>query len=181
MSTVNKRNIKYIVVHCTATPQNTTIASMKQYWKDVKKWGDTPGYHFVIKPNGVIEQLLSINANSFGVYAHNAETINIAYIGGIDKNGQPKDNRTEKQKEALFYKILELLENFPQGEVLGHRDFPNVKKACPSFDVKTWLRNFVPEVITRYELTDKDAEDESINGDEENNSSAFDFKNSDLS
>jgi N-acetylmuramoyl-L-alanine amidase len=181
----NSRNIKYIVVHCTATPQNTTIASMKKYWKEVKKWGDTPGYHFIIKPNGVIEQLLPITKNSYGVYAHNDETISIAYIGGIDKKGQPLDNRTEAQNESLFYKIVELLEKFDQAEVLGHRDFKGVKKACPSFDVKSWLRNFVPEVITHHGLTNNDTIDlddlsDAFDDNGGTSFSASDFNNSDL-
>ncbi len=37
----NPRNIKYIVVHCTATPTNTTLESIKRYWKEQRGWGDT--------------------------------------------------------------------------------------------------------------------------------------------
>jgi hypothetical protein len=28
--------------------------------------------------------------------------------------------------------------DYPQAEVLGHRDIPGVKKDCPSFNVKEW-------------------------------------------
>ena len=28
----------------------------------------------------------------------------------------------------------------PEAEVLGHRDFPDVKKDCPCFDVKEWYK-----------------------------------------
>lgn len=140
------RNIKYIVIHCTATPPETTIESMKKYWKEVRGWGDTPGYHYVIKRNGDIVQLLSETKNSNGVYAHNSSCINISYIGGIDKDGRPVDNRTNAQKHAMFDKIVELTEKYPGAEPLGHRDFPGVKKACPSFDVKKWLSEYVPDL-----------------------------------
>jgi hypothetical protein len=40
------RNIKYIAVHCTATPQTTSIDSIKNYWKTNLGW-KMPGYHFI--------------------------------------------------------------------------------------------------------------------------------------
>jgi N-acetylmuramoyl-L-alanine amidase len=142
----NKRNIKYIVIHCTATPSNTTIESIKRYWKDVRKWGDTSGYHYIIAADGEVTQLVADNKNSNGVYAHNSECINIAYIGGIDKTGNPKDTRTKSQQHAMFDLIVKLTETYKGANVLGHRDFPNVAKACPCFDVKSWLANYTPDI-----------------------------------
>lgn len=141
-----KRNIRFIVIHCTATPQNTTIESIKRHWKEQRGWGDTPGYHYIIKSNGDVLQLLDESKNSYGVYAHNSECISVAYVGGIDKNGKPLDNRTRAQEAAMFDKIVELTERYPKASVLGHRDFAGVKKACPSFDVKTWLKNYTPDL-----------------------------------
>jgi N-acetylmuramoyl-L-alanine amidase len=142
----NPRNIKYIVVHCTATPTTATIESMKHFWKDVRKWGDTPGYHYIIERDGNIVQLLDESKNSNGVYMHNSSCINMSYIGGIDKEGKPIDNRSEAQKHAMFDKIVELTERYPSAEVLGHRDFPDAHKACPCFDVKEWLKNYEPNL-----------------------------------
>lgn len=144
--TAVKRIIKYIVVHCTATPPNITVESIKRYWKEVRKWGDTPGYHYIILRDGTIVQLLDENKNSYGVYAHNSVCISISYIGGIDKNGKPIDNRTAAQKHSMFNKIVELTEKYKGAEVKGHRDFEGVNKACPSFDVKTWLANYTPDL-----------------------------------
>lgn len=143
---MNKRNIKYIVIHCTATPSNTTIDSIKKYWKEKRGWGDTVGYHYIIKADGDIIQLLDESKNSNGVYAHNSESINVAYIGGIDKAGKPKDTRTRSQENTMFDLIVALTEKYPSAKVMGHRDFPNVAKACPSFDVKTWLANYTPDL-----------------------------------
>lgn len=141
-----ERTIKYIVIHCTATSPNTTIENIKRYWKEVKGWGETVGYHYLIKTDGEIIKLLDENKNSNGVYAHNSECINICYIGGVDKEGKPKDNRTPRQQAAMFSKIIELTHKYPNAKVLGHRDFPNVHKACPSFDVKTWLKLYQPHI-----------------------------------
>lgn len=142
---MNLRNIKYIVLHCTATPTTTTLESIKRYWKEQRGWGDTPGYHYFIKRDGTIVQLLDEKKNSYGVYKHNSECISIAYVGGIDKDGKPVDNRSDAQKHAMFDIIVRLTEKYPKAEVLGHRDFPGVKKACPCFDVKEWLKNYEPD------------------------------------
>jgi len=138
------RNVKYIVVHCTATQPEATIESIQRYWREVKGWKDVPGYHYLIKPDGEIVKLLDENKNSYGVYAHNSECISISYIGGIDRAGKAKDTRTKLQRRAMFNKIMELLERYPKAKAVGHRDFPGVAKACPSFDVKTWLANYNP-------------------------------------
>ena len=135
------RNIKFIVIHCTATPQNTTIESMQRFWKEVRGWADTPGYHYIIKPDGEIIQLLDEDKNSNGVYMHNSVCMNIAYIGGVDKDNKPVDNRTDAQKKAMLHLIEKLTDKYKGAETLGHRDFANVHKACPCFDVRAWLKN----------------------------------------
>ena len=140
------RNIKFIVIHCTATQPNAKLENIQKYWRDVKGWKDIPGYHYVIKADGDIVRLLDENKNSYGVYMHNSECINLSYIGGIDSQGKPKDTRTRAQEIAMFDKIVELTERYPQAKVVGHRDFPGVNKACPSFDVKTWLANYTPDL-----------------------------------
>lgn len=150
-----QRTIKHIVIHCTATPQTTTIASIKDYWKRMKGWGEVPGYHYIIRPCGEIVSLWPEEKASNGVYGHNATSLNVAYIGGVDAKGRPLDNRTLKQKEALFNLIVRLCERYPQAIVVGHRDFKGVMKDCPSFDVTTWLRSFVPNVIVKTLSADK--------------------------
>lgn len=129
------RNIKYIAVHCTATSQTTTIASIQNYWKKELGW-KMPGYHFIIKPDGTVVELLTIDQVSNGVKGFNHQTINISYIGGIDAKNSSLDNRTLQQKASLLKLLKELKNKFPTAIIQGHRDFPNVKKACPSFDAK---------------------------------------------
>jgi N-acetylmuramoyl-L-alanine amidase len=140
------RNIKYIVVHCTATQPEATIEALENYWKTVKGWSDTPGYHYLIQRDGEIKNLLDEDKVSYGVYGHNPYCVHLSYIGGIDKDGNPSDNRTFRQKEAMFDLIVKLSVKYPKAEILGHRDFPNVAKACPSFDVKSWIAGYNPDL-----------------------------------
>lgn len=129
------RTITHLVVHCTATPQTTTVQSIQRYWKDNLKW-KSPGYHFLIEANGTVHNLQPINLPSNGVAGHNANSIHISYIGGV--NGQRAvDNRTEAQKREILRLLTDLKKQFPNAKIQGHRDFPRVAKACPSFDAKT--------------------------------------------
>ena len=129
------RQVDYIAIHCTATGKRTKIESIQKYWRDVLGWRN-PGYHFIIEHDGNIEQLLDVEKVSNGVKGYNSKAINFAYIGGIDGNGIPKDTRTEAQKDAIMMLVDSLRHVYPNAKIMGHREFPNVTKACPSFDVQ---------------------------------------------
>ncbi|MCP1300623.1 N-acetylmuramoyl-L-alanine amidase [Chryseobacterium sp. S0630] len=130
------RTINYIVIHCTATQPDVKIESIKRYWRENLKWKN-PGYHYMIKADGKTVNTLPIDQVSNGVAGWNSQIINISYIGGIDKSGNPEDTRTEEQKKSIVKLLRELKSTFPKAKIQGHRDFPNVYKACPSFDAKT--------------------------------------------
>lgn len=134
------RDIDYIVLHCTATPQNTSVESIKRYWRENLGW-KSPGYHYIVDAAGVRHNLEAIQKPTNGVKGYNSASIHISYIGGIDANGKGKDTRTEAQKKEMECIILELLELLPcRPDILGHKDFPRVAKECPSFDVQKWLK-----------------------------------------
>lgn len=129
------RQIKYIVLHCTAGPQNQKTSEIQNYWKKSLGW-KSPGYHHIINADGTVDDLLPISSPSNGVAGFNANSIHISYKGGA--NGV--DNRTPAQIQTQIEFVKKYKDMFPNAEVKGHRDFPNVQKACPSFDVKTWLK-----------------------------------------
>lgn len=147
------RVIKHIVIHCTATPQTATVESIQKFWRDNMGW-KSPGYHYLIEPNGEVNHLQDEAKVSNGVAGHNKHAINISYIGGVDKDGKtPKDNRTDAQTYAMTVLLRTLVERYPDAEILGHRDFSKDAngngiieeweyiKHCPSFDVKEWLKS----------------------------------------
>lgn len=127
------RNIKYLVVHCTATPQSTTVSSIQNYWRNSLGWKN-PGYHVMVKPDGSVAELLPIDQVSNGVAGYNSVSIHISYIGGIDSKGRALDNRTPEQKATIEKYLLKWRVMFPHAKIQGHRDFPKVSKACPSFN-----------------------------------------------
>lgn len=134
------RKITHIVLHCTATMQDSSVAAIQRYWRENLGWKN-PGYHYLIEANGVAHNLQDTEKIANGVAGHNANSIHISYIGGIDKKGNPKDNRTPQQVLATLNILIKLKEKYPDAIICGHRDFEGVTKACPSFDVKEWLKH----------------------------------------
>lgn len=131
------RRIDYIVVHCTASRQSWTVADLEREFK--RKGWKNPGYHYVVTADGKIYQMLEDAKVSNGVKGWNHCIINVAYVGGVNPANVDvaMDTRTEAQKDSLR-KLLRLLRRkYPKAVIQGHRDFPGVKKACPSFDAKT--------------------------------------------
>jgi N-acetylmuramoyl-L-alanine amidase len=133
------RQINYIVIHCTATQPTATVEAIRNYWRDIMKW-KSPGYHYLIEESGKVNILQLIEKLANGVAGHNQNSIHVSYIGGIDKLGKPKDTRSIEQKEAMLKIVKELKIKFPNAKILGHKDFQNVNKACPSFDVFAWVK-----------------------------------------
>lgn len=140
------RDIKYIVVHCSDTPKNTTVESILRFWKIHWGW-KSPGYHYIIKQDGEIVQLLDEELISNGVLGFNKNCVNVCYIGGKKKDGTHGDTRTPAQENALFDKIVELTEKYPNAIVKGHGEFPNQEgRTCPNFNVREWLANYKPKI-----------------------------------
>lgn len=149
------RKVEFLVVHCSATMQHVTLAAIKEYFK-MKGW-DSPGYHYLIAPDGTTEEILPIQFISNGVIGHNYNSINIAYIGGVDYYGHALDNRTPQQKEALVTLLTELKTRFPDAKIVGHRDLSKDLnnngiiepgewvKECPSFNARKEYSKIKPQ------------------------------------
>jgi N-acetylmuramoyl-L-alanine amidase len=132
------RNILYIVLHCTGANPKQTTKSILDYWKNNLKWKNV-GYHFLISEDGSVDKLAQESQVTNGVAGFNSNSIHICYKGGVDSSGKPKDTRTDAQKEAMINLLKYFKKTYPKAEIKGHRDF-GAKKACPSFDVKDWLK-----------------------------------------
>jgi len=142
------RQIRFIVLHCTAGPQTQSLASIRNWWRS-QGWV-RPGYHRLIAADGQVHELAPYSEVTNGVLGHNAHSIHISYIGGV-ANGRPVDNRTPAQRQAMRRLVEEAADLFPEAIILGHRDFAPDKnrdgeitpdewmKSCPSFSVKAWL------------------------------------------
>lgn len=130
---VNKRNIKELIVHCSATSEGKdySVDTIRQ-WHLQRGFSDI-GYHYVIYRDGSIH--IGRDESIIGAHCtgHNTNSIGICYIGGCASDGKtPKDTRTEAQKSSLLKLLSELKKKYPKAVIHSHKDYAN--KACPSFD-----------------------------------------------
>lgn len=140
------RNINKIIVHCSATPEgrDVKVETIKKWHVEDNGWSDI-GYHWVIELDGSIRK--GRHEAQAGAHAkgHNSGSVGVCYIGGCDSDMNPKDTRTDKQKESLHCLLIDLLGRYPDAEIIGHRDVSS--KACPSFDAKAEYSGLEPEQV----------------------------------
>ena len=115
--------MKYLVIHCTATPEEREVSSAEiRHWhtdpvsKGGRGWKQV-GYTDMIHLDGRVERLVDNNE---------------------DAQVDPWETRTEAQREALKRYVQDFHRRFPQIRIVGHHEL-NPGKACPSFDVPAWL------------------------------------------
>jgi N-acetylmuramoyl-L-alanine amidase len=91
--------------------------------------------------DGSIEKGRSIHTQGAHVQGHNKDNIGICLIGGLNASGNPSDTFTEEQWGSLSFLLKHLTDTFGivSEDIKGHRDWPNVKKDCPCFNVKDKL------------------------------------------
>lgn len=142
----SRRRIDAIVIHCTASKpdKDLTVSDVRRMHK-ANGWSDI-GYHYLIRMDGTIENGRDVDIMGAHVSGHNAHTIGVCYVGGLDANGNPRDTRTENQKNAMLNLLMMLKAAYPNAIIKGHRDYSPDKngngivepqewiKSCPCFD-----------------------------------------------
>lgn len=138
---MTRRKTNWLVIHCSATRavQDVGAADIRR-WHRAQGWADI-GYHYVIRRSGKVEKGRAVDSVGAGVQGHNADSLHICLVGGLNNDSyKPEDNYTPQQWDALKKLLTAMVKKYPDAKVLGHRDFPNVKKMCPCFSAKTWAK-----------------------------------------
>lgn len=150
-----KKELKYLVIHCTATPEGREVKA-----SDIREWHTAPapkgrgwkqvGYTDLFHLDGTVERLVDNNEDAWvdpwevtnGAAGYNGISRHIVYAGGCASDGRTaKDTRTRAQIEAMTRYVTAFHGSHPAVKIVGHRDLPGVHKACPSFDVTAWLKS----------------------------------------
>lgn len=131
-----ERPIEKIAIHCTATPLGRDLGAHDIDNMHINRWGANSGcgYHYIIKIDGTIEKGRWADNPGAHVKGYNQKSIGIAYIGGVDnKLNSVEDAATPQQMESLSTLVNLLAEKYSLApdDILGHREFPDVYKACP--------------------------------------------------
>lgn len=141
-NTKNRIKTDFIAVHCSATgPKQNIGAADINKWHRAKGWACI-GYHYVIKRDGTIEQGRDEKVIGAHVENWNASSLGICMVGGVsaDDIKKAENNFTEAQFASLKKLLVDLKTRYPKAKIQGHKDFPKVAKACPSFDVFAWVK-----------------------------------------
>ena len=145
--------LKYLVIHCTATPEGLDVTP-----EDIRRMHTSPvsaggrgwkqvGYTDLIRLDGTVERLVNNNEDANvdpweitnGAKGYNSISRHIVYAGGCDKAMNPKDTRTTAQEKALVTYVRDFHRRHPSVRIIGHNEI--AAKACPSFDVQKWLKS----------------------------------------
>lgn len=142
--------IRFLTIHCAATIEGRNHSADEVKRWDIQRFG-RPSYHFVVELDGTFHRHLSDDQRGAHVAGHNTGNIGICYVGGLGRDGKPKDTRTPAQIKALRTLVATFRARYPGIRVMGHRDWsPDLDrdgkiepqewvKACPCFDVATQL------------------------------------------
>jgi len=96
----------------------------------------------VIRRDGTVEKGRDDSVVGAHVQGFNENSVGICMVGGVsaDDVNKAQNNFTPKQFASLKTLLVDLKKKYPKAKIQGHKDFPGVAKACPSFDVKAWLK-----------------------------------------
>lgn len=147
------KSLKYLVIHCTATPEGREVskADLEQWHIKERGWSRV-GYSDIVHLDGSLENLIPFDTDdevdtweiSNGASGYNAISRHIVYSGGSSKTKEEwmksypmKDTRTEAQKQTLEAYVKYMILRHPGIKIIGHNQISN--KSCPSFDVIAWL------------------------------------------
>ena len=124
--------IDRIVTHHTVSGNMPTIDNVNNWWRS-HGW-NRAGYHFLIRDDGSIWQLVPIHAPSWGAgAAANPRSIHIAFAGHFTASNQP----SMAARNAYGWLVNQLLNSLAvpnlrqDAHVTGHRDW--MATACPGF------------------------------------------------
>lgn len=148
----SRRQIDGIVIHCTATRpgQDLTVEDVRRMHK-AQGWSDI-GYHYLIRLDGRIETGRDVDIIGAHVSGHNAHTIGVCYVGGLDATGKPYDTRTYNQKQSLLNLLKMLRAAYPKATIKGHRDYSPDTNGNGSIEPSEWIKacpcfSAIPEYI----------------------------------
>lgn len=138
----------FIVLHCSATKRDQDIGRDEiDGWHKERGWKGC-GYHKIIRRDGTVEDGRGIDEVGAHAYGYNLRSVGVCIVGGLDDAGGACNNFGSAQLVALGSVLDDLLEAYPEAQVVGHRDLsPDIDgdgviepfewtKECPAFSAE---------------------------------------------
>ena len=138
---------KYLVVHTTASPKNTTFEDVYKWHVRERGW-EWVGYQWLLYWDGTIVLCRPDETHGAHAKGFNTKSIGIAMCGDGDKH-LPSHQQKKALTELLKMKMKEF--NIPADNIIPHRVAQELssgsrKKTCYGTKLKDdWARNLVKE------------------------------------
>lgn len=137
---LSRENVKYIIVHQSATPrQDTTFEGIKRYHLSLG-WGNI-AYHYFIDMNGKINK--GRNERTAGTHTKanqmNTKSFGVCLAGNFDR-----EKPTKEQIKALASVLQKLRTTYkiPYENILGHLEVPGAMTQCPGENLLAWIEEY---------------------------------------
>lgn len=136
-----------IVVHCSDTRPEwmaseglaAQVAEIRRWHMQDRGWKDI-GYHWIVGRDGKILPGRAENVVGAGVEGHNSGVIHAVLIGGHQSSEH--DRFAQHFTSAQSVSMRQLMQGISMRtqitRIAGHNDY--AAKACPGFNVSTWLK-----------------------------------------
>lgn len=122
--------LKYLIIHHSQRKNNNTLSSIKK--AHLSRGFEDIGYHYIVTKTGKIISGRSEMFQGAHVFGNNKNSLGICLAGNFDKQKLNK-NQLKSLIELLKQKITE--NKLISENILGHREFKNVKKTCPGENI----------------------------------------------
>lgn len=119
-----KNKVEFIVVHSTQTVPSDLHYAFP--------------FHYLVNRGGKVAKNKKVSKTD--------KAVHVAYIGGIDKERNVCDTRTEQQTEVLFKLLILLSEKYPKARIFGADEILGPSNE-PGFKVRDWLKTYIPQFI----------------------------------
>lgn len=128
--------ITHICIHHSAVAGTVPVEHVAQYHVESQGWPGI-GYHYYVKPDGVIYQTQRLETVSWHVSHNNDYSLGICVSGDFTYVPPP-----QVQIDAAAHLTAWLMQELavPERNILGHKEFPNNDTSCPG---ETWLKRMV--------------------------------------
>ncbi len=154
MTPLPVENIKYLVVHHSASSPDLTIEDIHQ--EHLNLGWLCVGYHVVILKDGTIQYGRPIDSQGAHAEGYNWCSLGVCVVGYFHKDNVNKGQYPYKPTDAQLKSLVELLTNWkrkiPNGKIIGHREVNAT--ACPG-DCFTdeMLNNVIKKVNENLKIT----------------------------
>ena len=123
-----KKNIKFIVVHCSDTNDNLKALDIHKLhlnfgWEGV-------GYHKIIENDGKIVNGRPEFWKGAHVRGYNDKSLGVCLIG--------KNKFSKAQFISLERILKDWKKKYKNTKIIGHYEISDSNKTCPNFDVTNW-------------------------------------------